>query len=137
MSEHILTHKYQTHKHQTHNHAASGWRIHCDVEVTESSTNKQHTFSLKQYVWFYVVKLSETQSLSNPAAHSLSIVCSSTCPQARQSTNAIQVMKRTSQTWSACGVVSYAVGSCSDANAGSIHKFPVSHGRGRRASEHR
>jgi len=22
-----------------------GWRIHCGVEVTESSTNKQHTFS--------------------------------------------------------------------------------------------
>jgi hypothetical protein len=27
------------------NHAASGWRIHCGVEVTESSTNKQHTLS--------------------------------------------------------------------------------------------
>ena len=40
MSEHILTHK-----HQTHNHAASGWRIHCGVEVTELSTNKQHTLS--------------------------------------------------------------------------------------------
>jgi hypothetical protein len=26
-------------------HAASGWRIHCGVEVTESSTNKQHTLS--------------------------------------------------------------------------------------------
>jgi len=24
-----------------------GWRIHCGVEVTESSTNKQHTHSLK------------------------------------------------------------------------------------------
>ena len=24
-------------------HAASGWRIHCGVEVTELSTNKQHT----------------------------------------------------------------------------------------------
>jgi hypothetical protein len=24
-------------------HAAFGWRIHCGVEVTESSTNKQHT----------------------------------------------------------------------------------------------
>ena len=24
-------------------HAASGWRIHCGVEVTESSTNKQHS----------------------------------------------------------------------------------------------
>ena len=23
-----------------------GWRIHCGVEVTESSTNKQHTLSL-------------------------------------------------------------------------------------------
>jgi len=33
------------HKHQTHNHAASGWRIHCGVEVTELSTNKQHTLS--------------------------------------------------------------------------------------------
>ena len=27
-------------------HAASGWRIHCGVEVTELSTNKQHTFYL-------------------------------------------------------------------------------------------
>ena len=26
-------------------HAAFGWRIHCSVEVTESSTNKQHTLS--------------------------------------------------------------------------------------------
>jgi hypothetical protein len=41
MSEHILTHKHQAHKHQTHNHTASDWRIHCGVEVTESSTNKQ------------------------------------------------------------------------------------------------
>ena len=24
-------------------HAGSGWRIHCGVEVTELSTNKQHT----------------------------------------------------------------------------------------------
>jgi hypothetical protein len=24
-------------------HAASGWRIHCGVEVTELSTNKKHT----------------------------------------------------------------------------------------------
>jgi hypothetical protein len=39
-------HKHQTHKHQTHNHAASGWRIHCGVEVTELSTNKQHSLSL-------------------------------------------------------------------------------------------
>ena len=45
MSEHILTHKHQTHKHQTHNHAASGWRIHCGVEVTELSTNKQLSLS--------------------------------------------------------------------------------------------
>jgi hypothetical protein len=43
MSEHILAHKHQAHKHQTHNHAAHGWRIHCAVEVTELSTNKQHT----------------------------------------------------------------------------------------------
>jgi hypothetical protein len=42
MSEHILTHK---HKHHTHPHAAFGWRIHCGVEVTELSTNKQHTLS--------------------------------------------------------------------------------------------
>jgi hypothetical protein len=40
MSEYILTHK-----HHTHPHAASGWRIHCGVEVTELSTNKQHTLS--------------------------------------------------------------------------------------------
>jgi len=46
MSEHILTHKHQTHKHQAHNHAASGWRIHCGVEVTELNTNKQHSLSL-------------------------------------------------------------------------------------------
>jgi hypothetical protein len=26
-------------------HAASGWRIHCGAEVTELSTNKQHTLS--------------------------------------------------------------------------------------------
>jgi hypothetical protein len=26
-------------------HAASGWRIHCGVEVTELSTHKQHTLS--------------------------------------------------------------------------------------------
>jgi hypothetical protein len=41
MSEYILTHK-----HHTHPHAASGWRIHCGVEVTELSTNKQHSLSL-------------------------------------------------------------------------------------------
>ena len=41
MSEYILAHK-----HHTHTHAASGWRIHCGVEVTELSTNKQHTLSL-------------------------------------------------------------------------------------------
>jgi hypothetical protein len=41
-----------THKHQTHNHAASGWRIHCGVEVTELSTNKQHTLSLLQCLAF-------------------------------------------------------------------------------------
>ncbi len=40
MSEHILTHK-----HHTHTYAASGWRIHCGVEVTELSTNKQHTLT--------------------------------------------------------------------------------------------
>jgi len=28
---------------ETHNYAASGWRIHRGVEVTELSTNKQHT----------------------------------------------------------------------------------------------
>ncbi len=42
MSEYILTHK-----HHTHPHAASGWRIHCGVEVTELSTNKQHSLSLR------------------------------------------------------------------------------------------
>jgi hypothetical protein len=41
MSEYILTHK-----HHTHTHAASGWRIHCGVEVTELTTNKQHTLSM-------------------------------------------------------------------------------------------
>jgi hypothetical protein len=33
-------------KSQTHHHAASGWRIHRGVEVTESSTNKHHSLSL-------------------------------------------------------------------------------------------
>ncbi len=46
MSEHILTRKHQAHKHHTHTHAAFGWRIHCGVEVTEVSTNKQHTLSI-------------------------------------------------------------------------------------------
>ena len=46
MSEHIRTHKHQTHKHQTHNHAASGWRIRCGVQVTELSTNKQHSLRI-------------------------------------------------------------------------------------------
>jgi hypothetical protein len=41
MSEHILTRK-----HHTHPHAASSWRIHCGVEVTELSTNKQHTHQI-------------------------------------------------------------------------------------------
>jgi hypothetical protein len=52
MSEDILAHKHQAHKHQTHNHAAHGWRIDCGVEVTELSTNKQHTLSclLPQYL---------------------------------------------------------------------------------------
>ena len=30
---------------RTITHAASGWSIHCGVEVTELSTNKQHTLS--------------------------------------------------------------------------------------------
>jgi hypothetical protein len=47
MSEHILAHKHQAHKHQAHNHAAHGWRIHCGVQVTELSNNKQHTLLLK------------------------------------------------------------------------------------------
>jgi hypothetical protein len=41
MSEYILTHK-----HHTHTHSASGCCIHCGVEVTELSTNKQHTLPL-------------------------------------------------------------------------------------------
>jgi hypothetical protein len=48
MSEPILAHKHQAHKHQTHNHAAHDWRIHCGVEVTELSTNEQHTLELLQ-----------------------------------------------------------------------------------------
>jgi hypothetical protein len=56
MSEYILTHK-----HHTHPHAASGWRIHCGVEVTELSTNKQHslsssTFSVKTLAWTSMIK---------------------------------------------------------------------------------
>ena len=42
MSEHILTRK---HKHHTHTHATFGWRIHCGVEVTELSTNKQQSLN--------------------------------------------------------------------------------------------
>jgi hypothetical protein len=45
MSEHILTHKHQAHKHHTHPHAASAWCIHCGVEVTQLSTNKQLSLS--------------------------------------------------------------------------------------------
>jgi hypothetical protein len=60
--EDVRVHIYiQTHTHHAHNHAASitrlrlaypltlafGWRIHCGVEVTKSSTNKQHTLSTK------------------------------------------------------------------------------------------
>ncbi len=51
MSEYILTHK-----HQTHPHAASGWRIHCGVEVTELSTNKQHTLSLRYHILLQLFK---------------------------------------------------------------------------------
>ena len=32
-------------KQNTLPHTASGWRIHCGVEVTELSTNKQHTLT--------------------------------------------------------------------------------------------
>jgi hypothetical protein len=31
-------------------HAASGWRIHCGVDVTELSTNKQHTLFLQEQI---------------------------------------------------------------------------------------
>ena len=53
------THKHQTHKHQTHKHTRRrksgvqfrrrgfGRRMHLGVEVTESSTNKQHHLSRK------------------------------------------------------------------------------------------
>jgi len=34
-------------------HAAFAWRIHCGVEVTELSTNKQHTLSL--YIHIYIL----------------------------------------------------------------------------------
>jgi hypothetical protein len=27
-----------------------GWRIHCDLEVTESSTNKQHHLSQREHI---------------------------------------------------------------------------------------
>jgi len=39
LTEYIVTHK---HTHIIHNIRGFGWRIHCGVEVTESSTNKQH-----------------------------------------------------------------------------------------------
>jgi hypothetical protein len=54
MSEHILAHKHQAQKHQTHNHVAHGWRIHCGVEVTELSTNKQHTLSIEHEDFLFV-----------------------------------------------------------------------------------
>ena len=36
-------------------HTASGWRIHCGVEVTEMSTNKQHTLSLHLCLWLWTL----------------------------------------------------------------------------------
>ena len=51
MSEHILTRKHQAHQHHTHPHAASGWHIHCSVEVTKLSTNKQHTLSGQDFTF--------------------------------------------------------------------------------------
>ena len=41
--EKVRVHTYT--QHHTHPHAASGWRIHWGVEVTELSTNKQHSLS--------------------------------------------------------------------------------------------
>ena len=40
-------------------HAASGWCIHCGVEVTELSTNKQHTLSFTR---------ARSQQISSPAS---------------------------------------------------------------------
>ncbi len=39
------------------NHAASGWRIQCGVEVTELSTNKQHTLSLCRQLTLEVLSI--------------------------------------------------------------------------------
>jgi hypothetical protein len=44
-SEHRFIH-IQTHTHHATTSRGFGWHIHCCVEVTESSTNKQHTHSL-------------------------------------------------------------------------------------------
>jgi hypothetical protein len=41
----VREHTYTTS--QTHHHAASDWRIHRVVEVTDSSTNKQHSLSAR------------------------------------------------------------------------------------------
>ena len=62
MSEYILTHK-----HQTHNHPASGWHIHCGVEVTEWRTNKQHTLSVSR-------KESRPAQLRLCVAHNITLI---------------------------------------------------------------
>jgi hypothetical protein len=40
-----------------------GWRIHCGVEVTESSTNKQHTLCVQKAVPYYIYYTIHTKSL--------------------------------------------------------------------------
>jgi hypothetical protein len=41
-------------------HAAFGWRIHCGVEVTELSTNKQHTLSLESHAYTEILGLNKS-----------------------------------------------------------------------------
>ena len=50
--ENVRVHTYTQTPHTHTPHAASGWRIHCGVEVTELSTNKQHTLSLYILLFF-------------------------------------------------------------------------------------
>ena len=45
------------------NHVASGWRIHCGVEVTELSTNKQHPLFLSRGHRDRVPELLEIESV--------------------------------------------------------------------------
>ena len=66
-------------------HAASGWRIHCGVEVTELSINKQHSLLLP-YVYYRMLitecsrVMQPCQSLDRPAPSITSIDAKSSMP---------------------------------------------------------